>query len=71
MFHELPRLAAQYNGDLSFTALKGYDHYPCLRKLERLSRSSSEIKTDKRPGGYSHGNCGYLCLCLPISRWGP
>lgn len=49
MFHELPRLAAQYNGDLSFTALKGYDHYPCLRKLERLSRSSSEIKTDKDP----------------------
>ena len=49
MFHELPRLAAQYNGGLSFTALKGYDHYPCLRKLERLSRSSSEIKTDKDP----------------------
>lgn len=49
MYHELPRLAAQYNGELTFTALKGYDHYPCLRKLERLSRSSSEIKTNKDP----------------------
>ena len=49
MYHELPRLAAQYNGELTFTALKGYDHYPCLRKLERLRRSSSEIKTNKDP----------------------
>ncbi|MCH3967429.1 MAG: DNA polymerase III subunit epsilon [Atopobiaceae bacterium] len=33
--HELPALAAQVPGGLTFCALKGYDHYPCLRRLER------------------------------------
>ena len=33
---ELPRLAAELGEDLRFTALKGYDHYLCLRKLQRL-----------------------------------
>ena len=49
MYHELPRLAAELPGGLSFCALKGYDHYPCLRKLERLSLSTSEIKTRRDP----------------------
>lgn len=37
--------ADQLDGGLSFCALKGYDHYPCLRKLERMSRSQVEITT--------------------------
>ena len=49
MYHELPRLAASLPGGLSFCALKGYDHYPCLRKLERLARSTSEIETRRDP----------------------
>lgn len=49
MYHELPRLAREVPGGLSFCALKGYDHYPCLRKLERMSRGSAEIKTTKDP----------------------
>ena len=49
MYHELPKLASQYDGRLSFCALKGYDHYPCLRKLERMSRDTTEIKTSKDP----------------------
>ena len=48
IYHELPRLARELPGGLSFCALKGYDHYPCLRKLERLSRAS-EIHTTKDP----------------------
>ena len=44
MFHELPRLARELDGGLGYTALKGYDHYPCLRKLERLRRSTAEIR---------------------------
>ena len=48
MYHELPKLAREMEGGLSFTALKGYDHYPCLRKLERMARGS-EIKTEKDP----------------------
>lgn len=49
MYHELPRLAREMDGGLTFCALKGYDHYPCLRKLERLSRSDAEIKTNRDP----------------------
>ena len=49
MYHELPRLAREVPGGLSFCALKGYDHYPCLRKLERMSRGTAEIKTTKDP----------------------
>lgn len=49
MFHELPRLARELDGGLTYTALKGYDHYPCLRKLERLRRSTAEIKTNRDP----------------------
>lgn len=48
MYQELPRLARELPGGLSFCALKGYDHYPCLRRLERLARAQ-EVKTDKNP----------------------
>lgn len=48
MYHELPRLAREMDGGLSYCALKGYDHYPCLRKLERLSRVH-EIRTTRDP----------------------
>lgn len=33
--HELPALADALPGGLTFTSLKGYDHYPCLRRLDR------------------------------------
>lgn len=49
MYHELPKLASVIPGGFSFCALKGFDHYPCLRKLERLTRSATEIKTTKDP----------------------
>lgn len=32
--HELPALAEALPDGLTFTSLKGYDHYPCLRKVE-------------------------------------
>ena len=46
--HELPKLAEQMEGGLSYSILKGYDHYPCLRKLEQLTRSQ-EIHTTRDP----------------------
>ncbi len=49
MYHELPRLADAIPGGLSYCALKGYDHYPCLRKLERLACSNAEIETKRDP----------------------
>ena len=48
MYHELPRLAREMEGGLTYCALKGFDHYPCLRKLERLSRAD-EVHTTRDP----------------------
>lgn len=36
--HELPALAAALPGGLSYASLKGYDHYPCLHRLDRAVR---------------------------------
>ncbi len=33
---ELPALTASLGGKLRFVGLKGYENYPCLRKIERL-----------------------------------
>lgn len=48
MNQELPKLAHELEGGLTYCALKGFDHYPCLRKLERLTRAR-EIVTDRDP----------------------
>lgn len=37
VYHELPKLSAVLDGGLRYAALKGYEHYPCLRKLERFA----------------------------------
>lgn len=37
IYSELPALNAALGGDLRYVSLKGYDHYPCLRKLERFA----------------------------------
>ncbi len=38
---ELPLLNKALGGDLTYTALKGYDNYPCLRKVSQLVRRGS------------------------------
>ena len=38
--HELPALAAALPGGLSYASLKGYDHYPCLHRLDRAVREN-------------------------------
>ena len=35
--HELPALSGALPGGVSYTCLKGYDHYPCLRRLGRAA----------------------------------
>ncbi len=48
IYHELPRLAREMDGGLTYCALKGYDHYPSPRKLDRLARAQ-EITTTRDP----------------------
>ena len=47
--HELPAMAKALPGGLSFTSLKGYDHYPCLMRLERAHTQElplDEVRAD-------------------------
>ena len=41
VYHELPRLKDAL-GKLEYVALKGYEHYPCMRKIERMARNSEK-----------------------------
>ena len=49
MYSELPRLDAALPNGVSYVALKGYDHYPCLRKLMNLARSDRECDSTAAP----------------------
>ena len=48
--HELPALDAVLPDGVSFCALKGYDHYPCLLRLERAA--SGELPLSQADMGY-------------------
>jgi ATP-dependent DNA helicase DinG len=49
MYHELPRLDAALPEGVSYVALKGYDHYPCLRKLMNLTREDRLFENTSAP----------------------
>jgi ATP-dependent DNA helicase DinG len=61
---ELPKLAAALGGGLSFVGLKGYEHYPCLRKVDRLLAASDDMD----PGRLA--NIGALAAWIAQSSWG-
>lgn len=50
VYHELPQLKESMSEDhpewrkLSYAALKGFSHYLCLRKVERLARTGASMK---------------------------
>ncbi|MBR2834965.1 MAG: DNA polymerase III subunit epsilon [Coriobacteriales bacterium] len=44
--HELPLLSKNLNTPLTYTALKGYDNYPCMRKLLALLRKGSKTESE-------------------------
>ena len=46
--HELPALARVLPGGLTYTCLKGYDHYPCLYRLDRST--TVDLPVDDAPG---------------------
>ena len=50
--HELPALAEALPGGLAFTSLKGYEHYPCLVRLDHAASGElpvDDVPTDGRP----------------------
>ncbi len=45
---ELPALNAALGGGLRYVSLKGYEHYPCLRKLQRFSEEMDDTANEDR-----------------------
>ncbi len=48
--HELPALADALPNGLTFTSLKGYDHYPCLHRLDRACDEELPVSMVSRDG---------------------
>lgn len=48
--HELPTLAAALPGGVSFVSLKGYDHYPCLHRLDRAVKDDLPLAAAAHDG---------------------
>lgn len=44
IYKELPALSAALEGGLGYTALKGFIHYPCLRKVQRLVTEGAQMR---------------------------
>lgn len=60
---ELPKLSAALGGKLRYVALKGYEHYPCLRKIDR--------RTDEDGlSGDEVANLAALVAWVAQSSWG-
>ncbi len=48
LYRELPALSRELSGDVRYVALKGYDHYVCLRKLDRALAAIGELDPEPR-----------------------
>lgn len=44
VYKELPLLAHALDGGLTYAPLKGFSHYPCLRKVERLVDGGAQMR---------------------------
>lgn len=68
VYHELPRLksALAEDDELRYVALKGYDHYPCLRKLDRYAGELGALESDAERVGV----VAALMAWVAQSSWG-
>ncbi|MCL4554200.1 MAG: exonuclease domain-containing protein, partial [Actinobacteria bacterium] len=44
---ELPALSSAMEADFRYVSLKGYDHYPCLRKLEKVMSDPQDMQAQE------------------------
>lgn len=65
VYHELPRLSAAFDGELRYVALKGYEHYPCLRKVEKTAAALDAV-----PSGDTISAIAMLLAWASQSAWG-
>ena len=48
IYSELPALCSALDEPLLYVALKGYEHYPCLRKVDRLAAELDEAAEERQ-----------------------
>ena len=56
---EIPRLNELFGGKLRYTAVKGYDNYVCLRKIDALLHNNENAR-----------NLGHILAWISQSAWG-
>ena len=59
LMREIPRLNELFEGKLRYTAVKGYDNYVCLRKIDALLHSQENVR-----------NLGHILAWISQSAWG-
>lgn len=64
LYRELPELAREMGGNLRYVALKGYDHYLCLRKFQRVVDTADGTDEETR------ANAAMLLAWVAQSSWG-
>ncbi len=64
--HELPALAHALPGGLDFHSLKGYDHYPCLHRMDRAVRDELPIAAGKRDGRSDNAVASDMLTALAV-----
>ena len=69
MAHELPALAQALPNGVSFHALKGYDHYPCLHRIRRSAEEDlpAEAVHDTNPGRTESGIESDMMTALAVT----
>ena len=64
--HELPALAEALPEGLEFTSLKGYDHYPCLHRMDRAVRDELPVAAAVRDGRSENAVAGDMLTALAV-----
>lgn len=65
--HELPALSAALPGGVTFTSLKGYDHYPCLLRLDRAAEGDLPVDAVAGEGKSSHTVSAEMMTAIAVT----
>lgn len=65
--HELPALAEALPHGLTFASLKGYDHYPCLHRLDRAVKDELPFSLAQHDGRSDNAVGGDMLTAIAVT----
>ena len=65
--HELPALADAVPGGVTYYSLKGYDRYPCLRRLDRAVRADLPVDEVRDNGRSAHTVASDMLTAIAVA----